>query len=56
MKKYYLQNKYGVVEEMCFRDNNEAFACAVRRNKRSDENWKAYDCRGDLIYGIAVCR
>lgn len=54
MQKYYMQNKYGRVEEMYFHSDEDAFNHTIKRNKRSDENWKVYDERGNLIYGLVV--
>lgn len=56
MKRYYIANEAGRVEEMWFNNDNEAFTYAVERNKKKYENWKAYDQRGDLIFGVAICR
>jgi hypothetical protein len=56
MKKYYLQNMNGNVEEAWFNNDNEAFECVVKRNKAFYENWKAYDDRGNLIYGLCIVR
>lgn len=56
MKKYYLQNMYGHTEETWFNNDNEAFECTVKRNRAYYEGWKAYDERGNLIYGLCICR
>jgi hypothetical protein len=56
MKKYYLQNMYGHTEEAWFNNDNEAFECTVKRNRNCYEGWKAYDERGNLIYGLCICR
>lgn len=56
MRKYYLQNMFGRVEEIWLNDDNAAFEYAVNRNKRENANWKAYDERGNLIYGLCICR
>ena len=52
-KTYYLKNQYGKVETLKCNTDQEAFANAQMRNKKSDANWKAYDERGNLIFGIA---
>ena len=38
MKKYYLQNMNGNVEEAWFNNDNEVFECVVKRNKAFYEN------------------
>lgn len=52
-KTYYLKNQYGNVETLKCNTDQEAFAHAQMRNKKLDVNWKAYDERGNLIFGIA---
>lgn len=52
-KTYYLKNQYGQVETFKCNSNKEAFLHAQMRNRKSDVNWKAYDERGNLIFGIA---
>ena len=54
MKKYYIANEAGRVEEMWFNNDNEAFNYAIQRNRKKYENWKAYDERGYLIFGVAI--
>lgn len=52
-KIYYLKDRYGMVEIFKCNTDQEAFAHAQMRNQKSDANWKAYDERGNLIFGIA---
>lgn len=56
MKKYYLQNMHGHTVESWFENDEAAFKCAAKRNKADNTNWKAYDERGNLIYGICIYR
>ena len=62
MSIFYLANKHGSVEKHEFPSAADAFRVAQNRNRKPqrtdvewhDENWKAYDDRGDLIYGIYI--
>jgi len=55
-RKYYMQDKFGYVEEVYLENDDAAFQYAQNKNFRSNENWKAYDERGNLIHRVAVCR
>lgn len=56
MKKYYLVNG-SVVETVYYKTSAEALKESQRRNNyERNANWKAYDEKGDAIYGICICR
>lgn len=55
-RKYFIQNKFGYVEEVQLENDDAAFLYAQNKNRRSNENWKAYNEHGNLIYRVAVCR
>lgn len=62
MNIFYLANKHGSVEKHEFLSAADAFRAAQNRNRKPqrtdvewhDENWKAYDERGNLICGFYI--
>lgn len=53
MKKYYMRNRAGRIEEIWLTSDLEAFQYAIDRNKRKYEGWVAYDSRGERIVFVA---
>jgi len=55
MKYYFtVMGKIRKVEN--FDNDSQAFEHRCELERRTDENWKVYNERGDLVYGIAIMR
>ena len=56
MRKYYF-TVMGVTRKSEYFENNElAFKHRCDLERKTQENWKVYDDRGDLVYGVAIIR
>lgn len=56
MEKFYLANQNRKIETIWAESAADAFRAAQSRNREHYECWKAYDERGQLIYGVATFR
>jgi hypothetical protein len=56
MRKYYFTVNGKTREVKEFENDAQAFECRCKMEKLTGENWKVYDERGDLVYGIAIYR
>lgn len=67
--KYFLSNRFEDIKEVDCKDDQEAFEIAQQLNggrkdvcekygvdRSKNQNWNAYNGRGDLIYRVAVMR
>lgn len=39
-----------------FENDSQAFEHRCELERRTGENWKVYNDRGDLVYGVAIMR
>ena len=56
MNKYYFAVNGETRKVENFENDAQAFDHRCKLERETRENWKVYDVRGDLVYGVAVVR
>ena len=56
MKKYYFAFDGEVQFSECFENDAQAFAHRCDLEKKDHKNWKVYDERFNLVYGLLIAR
>lgn len=56
MKKYYFAVMGEVRKTETFENDGCAFARRCELERMTGENWKVYNDRGDLVYGVYIHR
>ena len=54
MNKYYFEVMGEVRKTENFENDGQAFERRCELERRTRENWKVYNDRGDLVYGVAI--
>lgn len=56
MKKFYFAYDGEVKFAAYYDDNAQAFEKRCEMEKKDNHNWKVYDERFNLVYGVAICK
>lgn len=56
MKKYYFAVDGEVQFTEFFEDDSQAFAHRCKLERQDGQNWKVYNERFDIIYGVYIAR